>query len=144
MTTLEDKKSRISGKIIDFRLRPPTGPYRNFFTPPVVGAINRIFGDPVPRSYSMSMSPSPNAEDRALQAMLSEMDNAGVRLGIANGRHSVNRPVPVHIEDAELRELSDLTKGRILGAAGIDFDKSTDDITTPRQRVVQLDVRSEQ
>ncbi len=31
-----ERLARLQGKIIDFRLRPPTGPYRNFFTPTVV------------------------------------------------------------------------------------------------------------
>ncbi|SDE59312.1 amidohydrolase family protein [Rhodococcus tukisamuensis] len=120
--------ARLDGKIIDFRLRPPTGPYRGFFTPTVVGAVNRILGMPTPRSYTISTDPFPNAEDRALRAMLAEMDSAGVRLGVMNGRHSVNRPVPVHIEDADLAELTTRTENRVIGLAGIDFDKSVDEI----------------
>ncbi|GAA4470937.1 amidohydrolase family protein [Rhodococcus olei] len=123
-----ERLARLEGKIIDFRLRPPTGPYRNFFTPTVVGAVNRILGNPVPRSYTISTDPFPNAEDRALAAMINEMDSAGVRLGVMNGRHSVNRPVPVHIEDADLAELTARTDNRVLGIAGIDFDKSTEEI----------------
>ncbi|EHP39832.1 hypothetical protein OR16_28929 [Cupriavidus basilensis OR16] len=120
---------RLAGKIIDFRLRPPTGPYRSFFTPNVVGTVNRILGNPVPRSYTISTEPYPHAEDRALSALLDEMDSVGVRIGVMNGRHSVNRlhsvnrPVPVHIEDADLATLSKRTDNRVLGLAGVDFDK---------------------
>ncbi|AII03188.1 hypothetical protein C8E05_6993 [Rhodococcus wratislaviensis] len=125
---LQARMSRLNGRIIDFRLRPPTGPYRNFFTPTVVGSVNRILGNPVPRSYTISTDPFPRSEERALAAMVDEMDSAGVRVGVANGRHSVNRPVPVHIEDADLGELSQRTGGRILGLSGIDFDKPTEEI----------------
>lgn len=119
---------RLAGKIIDFRLRPPTGPYRTFFTPNVVGSVNRILGHSVPRSYAISTEPYPHAEDRAIQALIAEMDGVGVRLGLMNGRHSVNRPVPVHIEDSDLAQLSERTGNRILGMAGIDFDKPMKEI----------------
>ncbi|MDI3389156.1 amidohydrolase family protein [Streptomyces sp. B-S-A8] len=126
--TPAERLDGLRGRIIDFRLRPPTGPYRLFFTPTVVGAVNRVLGDPVPRSYTISTDPFPNAEERALEAMIAEMDSVGVRLGVMNGRHSVNRPVPVHIEDPDLAELSERSDGRVLGLAGVDFDKPMDDI----------------
>jgi uncharacterized protein len=125
-----ERLERVRGKIIDFRLRPPTGPYRNFFTPTVVGAVNRILGMPTPRSYTISTDPFPNAEDRAIAALLDEMNSVGVRLGVMNGRHSVNRPVPVHIEDADLADLTARTDNRVLGLAGIDFDKTNEEIIT--------------
>jgi uncharacterized protein len=120
--------ARLSGRIIDFRLRPPTGPYRTFFTPNVVGTVNRLLGNPVPRSYTISTEPYPHAEDRAIAALMREMDGVGVRLGVMNGRHSVNRPVPVHIEDADLAALTKRTERRLLGLAGIDFDKPVKEI----------------
>lgn len=120
--------ARLAGKIIDFRLRPPTGPYRTFFTPNVVGSVNRILGHPVPRSYTISTEPYPHSEDRAIAALLNEMDNVGVRIGLMNGRHSVNRPVPVHIEDTDLAALTKRTGQRVLGMAGIDFDKPMNEI----------------
>lgn len=122
------RKARLAGKIIDFRLRPPTGPYRTFFTPNVVGGVNRIFGQTVPRSYTISTEPWPHAEDRAIRALIAEMDTAGVRLGVMNGRHSVNRPVPVHIEDGDLAALTVRTEQRVVGLAGIDFDKPMNEI----------------
>lgn len=124
----EARLARLAGKIVDFRLRPPTGPYRTFFTPNVVGHVNRLLGHPVPRSYSISTESSPTAEDRALAALVHEMNTVGVRLGIMNGRHSVNRPVPVHVEDAQLAELTKRTNNRVLGLAGIDFDKPMKDV----------------
>jgi predicted TIM-barrel fold metal-dependent hydrolase len=125
---VQERLERLAGKIIDFRLRPPTGPYRNFFTPNVVGTVNRLLGNPVPRSYTISSEPYPHAEDRAIAALMREMDSVGVRLGMMNGRHSVNRPVPVHIEDAEMSVLTERTGRRLLGLAGIDFDKPMKEI----------------
>jgi hypothetical protein len=49
-----------------------------------------------------------------------------------NGRHSVNRPVPVHIEDKDLHELKGRTGNRVLGLAGIDFDKPVEIVTLPK------------
>ncbi len=128
MSTPQERFARLAGKIIDFRLRPPTGPYRTFFTPNVVGHVNRLLGHHVPRSYSISTESSPNSEDRALAALIQEMDTVGVRLGLMNGRHSVNRPVPVHIEDKDLHALTGRTGNRVLGLAGIDFDKPMTEI----------------
>ena len=54
MSDYQARFDRLAGKIIDFRLRPPTGPYRTFFTPNVVGNVNRILGHSVPRSYAIS------------------------------------------------------------------------------------------
>lgn len=124
----DERMARLAGKIIDFRLRPPTGPYRTFFTPNVVGSVNRILGHPVPRSYTISTEPYPHSEDRAIAALIDEMDSVGVKLGLMNGRHSVNRPVPVHIEDQDLADLTQRTGKRVLGLAGIDFDKPMADI----------------
>src|SRR3954449_8795426 len=109
MSDYQARFDRLAGKIIDFRLRPPTGPYRTFFTPNVVGQVNRILGHAVPRSYAISTEVWPHAEDRAVAALISEMDSVGVRIGIMNGRHNVNRPVPVHIEDTDLQALTKRT-----------------------------------
>ncbi len=120
--------AKIAGKIIDFRLRPPTGDFKTFFSPNVVGHVNRLLGHAVPRSYSISTESSPKSEDRAVAALIREMDNSGVKLGVMNGRHSVNRPVPVHIEDQYLADLTAHTEGRLLGLAGINFDKPVNEI----------------
>jgi uncharacterized protein len=129
--------ARLAGKIIDFRLRPPTGPYRTFFTPNVVGSVNRILGHGVPRSYTISTEPYPHAEERALKALIDEMDSVGVRLGLMNGRHSVNRPVPVHIQDSDLADLTRRTERRVLGLAGIDFDKPMKEIVAALDTAVK-------
>lgn len=122
------RMARLAGKIIDFRLRPPVGPFKVFFTPNVVGSVNRLLGQPVPRSFTIGSEPYPHAEERAVASLISEMDAAGVRLGVMNARHSVNRPVPVHIEDAYLQEMTQRSNRRLLGLAGIDFDKPIKEI----------------
>lgn len=131
MTQTQDTQARLqqlAGKIVDFRLRPPIGPFKGFFTPNVVGAVNRLLTHPVPRSYTIGSETSPSAEDRAITSLISEMDNVGVRIGVMNARHSVNRPVPVHIEDGYLAEITERTDRRLLGLAGIDFDKPMKEI----------------
>lgn len=119
---------RLKGKIIDFRLRPPTGPYRNFFTPAAVSGVNRLLGHPVPVSYTTGVEGGEASDARAIKVLLGEMDSVGVRIGIMNGRHSVNRPVPAHIEDHELAELATQTGGRLLGLCGVNFDKAMPEI----------------
>ncbi|ODV42704.1 hypothetical protein AWV79_24500 [Cupriavidus sp. UYMMa02A] len=109
-------------------MRPPTGDFKTFFSPNVVGHVNRLLGHAVPRSYSISTESSPKSEDRAVAALIREMDNSGVKLGVMNGRHSVNRPVPVHIEDQYLADLTAHTEGRLLGLAGINFDQPVNEI----------------
>ena len=101
---------------------------KGFFTPNVVGAVNRILDQPVPRSYTIGAEPFPYSEDRALKALVDEMDAAGVRIGLMNGRHSVNRPVPVHIEDSDMAGYQKRTGDRLLGLAGINFDKPMNEI----------------
>lgn len=115
--------ARLKGKIIDFRLRPPTGPYRIFFTDRVVTTVNRLLGYGVPNSYKVSTEDRPDADERALKVLLEEMDRSGVRTGIMNGRHSVNRPIPVHIEDPYMAEISKKAGKRLLGLAGVNFDE---------------------
>jgi predicted TIM-barrel fold metal-dependent hydrolase len=90
--------------------------------------VNRLLGHHVPRSYSISTESGDTAEDRAINALIHEMDTVGVRLGLMNGRHSVNRPVPVHIEDGDISTLTKRTRNRVLGLAGIDFDKPIKEI----------------
>jgi uncharacterized protein len=128
--TNAQRLARLKGKIIDFRLRPPTGPYRTFFTPQVVNTVNRLLGYPAPASYQTSTNGASDADEKALGVLLEEMDSVGVRIGVMNGRHSVNRPVPVHIEDVNLAQLHAQSGGRLVGLAGVDFDKPVAEIVT--------------
>lgn len=119
----------IKGKIIDFRLRPPTGPYRAFFTETVVDRLCRMWGDDGPPvSFSTGLQGEGDSDDKALAVLTQEMDSAGVRLGVMNGRHSPNRAVPVKVSDVYLHTLATRMKGRLLGIAGVDLSAPVEDI----------------
>ncbi|HRO57670.1 MAG TPA: amidohydrolase family protein [Burkholderiaceae bacterium] len=127
----------VRGKIIDFRLRPPTGPYRVFFTPALVERLARLWGDKeMPGSYALSLEDRPDADERALAALIAEMDAAGIRLGVMNGRHSPNRAVPVHISDDYLHELEGRLDGRMASIAGVDLDLPMDEILGGIERAI--------
>jgi predicted TIM-barrel fold metal-dependent hydrolase len=118
----------LKGKIIDFRLRPPTGAYRLFFSEMLVRRSCGLLKQEVPSSYLTSLEGKPDSDDKGLDLLLAEMDRAGVRLGLMNGRHSPNRAVPVHIRDTDLRDLQRKTNDRLVGLAGVDFDMPLDEI----------------
>lgn len=129
----------LKGRIIDFRLRPPTGPYRDFFTPNVVDRLCRMWGDAgVPASYAASTSGRDGADDEALRVLVREMDEAGVRLGVMNGRHSPNRAVPVHIEDAYMHQIVGKLSGRMVAVAGVNLDQPVDEILAGLERAVNV------
>lgn len=127
----------LKGKIVDFRLRPPTGAYRTFFAPRPVEACNRVWGNPVPKSYLASVEDRPDADDRGLEVLFQEMDSVGVRIGVMNGRHSPNRAVPVHIEDEDLVALRERSKGRLVALAGVNLDLPIQDINDRLERAVK-------
>lgn len=116
----------VHGRIIDFRLRPPTGPYRNFFTPAAVKGVNRLLRQPVPPSYEVGVAGGDGADARAIGVLMAEMDSVGIRVGVMNGRHSVRSNA--HIEDADLAVIQRDTGGRLVGLCGVDFDKPVDAI----------------
>ena len=129
----------LHGKIIDFRLRPPTGPYRDFFTPALVERLGRMWGDDgMPASYAASLAGGEDADERALKLLFEEMDRAGVRLGVMNGRHSPNRAVPVHIGDDYLHELEGRTQGRMVSLAGVDLDLPMEELLLGLERAVKV------
>lgn len=119
----------VKGKIIDFRLRPPTGPYRAFFTEAVVDRLCRMWGDDgPPPSFATGLHGMGDSDDEALAVLTREMDSAGVRLGVMNGRHSPNRAVPVKVSDVYLHALARRMEGRLLGIAGVDLSLAVDEI----------------
>ena len=128
-TSIDSRFEDIKGKIIDFRLRPPTGAYRVFFSEALVQRSCSIWGNPsIPASYQRSLGDQADSDDQALDILVEEMNAAGIRLGLMNGRHSPNRKVPVHIYDADLKVIQEKTGGRLVGLAGIDLDQPIDSI----------------
>ncbi|HMS80456.1 MAG TPA: amidohydrolase family protein [Burkholderiaceae bacterium] len=127
--------ARLKGRIIDFRLRPPTGPYRNFFTPAAVKGVNRLLRQPVPPSYEVGVAGGDGADERAIGVLLKEMDSVGIQVGVMNGRHSVRSNA--HIEDADLAAIQAQTQGRLLGLCGVDFDKPVDEVVAGLERGVK-------
>jgi hypothetical protein len=125
---MNESANALRGKIIDFRLRPPTGRYRMFFTETLVRRSCGLLGQEVPQSYLSSLGKDPAADARSLELLLGEMDRAGVRIGVMNGRHSPNRAVPVHVNDTDLAQLAQQTNNRLVGLAGVDFDQPVDEI----------------
>lgn len=89
-----------------------------------------------PASYAASLSEAPGADDSALSLLFSEMDRAGVRLGVMNGRHSPNRAVPVHIDDDYLFALQSKTDGRMVCLAGTNLDLPTEELLSGMDRAV--------
>lgn len=121
-----ERLQRMKGKIIDVRLRPPTGPYRVFFVPRTVTCLNGLLGYPVPPSYQTSLSTDRDADDRALRLLITEMDSVGVRLGLMNGRHAPLRNIS--ITDAYMAGLSKQTDGRLRALAGVDLEQPVEAI----------------
>ncbi|MBN1380531.1 MAG: amidohydrolase family protein [Deltaproteobacteria bacterium] len=116
-------------KIIDFRLRPPTYPYKGFFFKEAVYGCCRSYDWPVSPSYVKSLEGEKGAtDDEALELLYKEMDEMDIEIGLMNGRHSDKFIPPCHVEDNYLAELSKHSKGRLWGLAGVNFDKPMNDI----------------
>lgn len=119
----------MKGKIIDFRLRPPTEPYKGFFFKEIVFASCARGLQPVPASYMKSLEGKDgSADDAAMKLLDQEMDTAGIRIGVMNGRHSDVTPKPCHVEDKYMAEIKKKSKGRLIGLAGVNFDQPVEEI----------------
>jgi predicted TIM-barrel fold metal-dependent hydrolase len=119
----------MKGEIIDFRLRPPTEPYKGFFAKPIVYGANFTFRVDTPPSYQKSLEGEGGSSDQeALKLLYKEMDRAGIRIGVMNGRHTERGVKPCHVEDDYLAEISRDSKDSLVGLAGVNFDKPIDDI----------------
>jgi predicted TIM-barrel fold metal-dependent hydrolase len=121
-----ERLERMKGRIIDVRLRPPTGPYRVFFQPRTVNCLNGLLGFPAPLSYRTSLGSEPDADDRAIEILLKEMDSVGVRLGLMNGRHAPLRGI--QITDEYMAGLSTRTDSRLRALAGVDLERPMEEI----------------
>ena len=114
----------MKGKIIDFRLRPPTVLYKGFFPEGIVRFANFRFEVDTPDSYEKSLENDAGAEDpQALELLYKEIDNAGIRYGVMNGRHSHLLGLSCHVSDEYIAEMARQSGDRLLGLAGVDGSK---------------------
>ena len=119
-------------------MRPPTEPYKGFFAQPIVFAANFSFRVDIPPSYQKSLEGEEgSADDEALGILYEEMDRAGIRIGVMNGRHSDILIKPCHVEDDYLATISEHSQGRLVGLAGVNFDKPMDEIVVGIDKAVK-------
>ncbi len=97
-------------KVIDFRIRPP---FKDFLgTVMYAGAERR---DRITRS--IGFEPSPAAQQRSVPLLLSEMDSAGVGLGVVVGRNAGALGI---VDNAVVKEFCDSHPGRFIPVASVD------------------------
>jgi hypothetical protein len=109
--------------IVDMRLRPPTA---SWITKPQ-------FKQGVPFYPSRIGFPRPpSAEQRSMSLMLEEMDAAGIKWGVAMGRHSAE-PLGT-IPNDEIREVVEKYPDRFVSFAGIDVRQSGDAMVSEIKR----------
>lgn len=97
-------------KIIDARLRPPLKDYLRC----------NLYRDPVKTqawSKHFRMKISPAVEQRNIDLLYAEMDEAGVTLGVMTGRQS---PDMGHVSNDDLMTIAVEQPGRFVGIAGLD------------------------
>lgn len=97
-------------KIIDARLRPPLKDYLRC----------NLYRDPAKTqawSKHFRMKISPAVEQRNIDLLYAEMDEAGVTLGVMTGRQS---PDMGHVSNDDLMTIAVEQPGRFVGIAGLD------------------------
>ena len=128
----------LKGQIIDFRLRPPTLPYKDFFPELVVNYTNFRFGVDTPASYQKSCEGDHGEFDpEALKLLYGEMERGGISIGVMNGRHSYNMGVVCHVSDEYMAELSKESGERLIALAGTDGNLPINEIVAGIERGVK-------
>ena len=128
----------MKGKIIDFRLRPPTAPYKGFFPEGIVRFANFRFDVDTPASYEKSLeSEEGGADHEALELLYQEIDNAGIRYGVTNGRHSHLLGLSCHVSDEYIADLAAKSGDRLLGLAGVDGSKPVPETVADIEKAVK-------
>ena len=97
-------------KIIDFRLRPPYKGFLNariYTRQDISGNFTRQLGFPVP----------PSAEAKSIDLMFKEMDQAGIRIGVAVGR---NTKVLGAVPNVDVAAMAQEFPDRLVAVASID------------------------
>ncbi len=128
----------MKGKIIDFRLRPPTALYKGFFPEGIVKFANFRFEVDTPDSYEKSLESEEGAADpQALELLYREIDNAGIRYGVMNGRHSHLLGLSCHVGDEYIAKLAGQSGDRLLGLAGVDGSKPVTETVADIDRAIK-------
>jgi hypothetical protein len=109
-------------KVIDFRLRPPVEAYRTLFTFKL-SLLSGLRGAGVSPLNAISASMTHVGEDEGLNLLLQEMDQAGIEIGVMNGRHGLNSDV----DDDTLVGLQKKYPGRLYGYACTNLEKPMDE-----------------
>lgn len=109
--------------IVDMRLRPPTKSWieKPQYKKGVPFYPSRV-GFPRP----------PSAEQRSMSLMFEEMDKAGIKWGVAMGRHSAE-PLGI-IPNDEIHEVVEAHPDRFVSFVGIDVRKSANEMLTEMDR----------
>ncbi|MEI9803978.1 MAG: amidohydrolase family protein [Pseudolabrys sp.] len=112
--------------IVDMRLRPPTESWvsKPQFQKGVPFYPSRV-GFPRP----------PSAEQRSMKLMFEEMDTAGIKWGVAMGRHSAE-PLGA-IPNDEIREVIDKHPDRFVSFAAIDVRGTPDQMLAELERCLK-------
>jgi len=97
-------------KVIDFRLRPPLKGFLDTIMYSQAARRDRITG------YH-GLKPAPSAQQKSIELLLKEMDEAGVTLGVAMGRYS--GPYGT-VSNEDVAAIAKEYPGRFIGVASID------------------------
>ena len=112
--------------VIDFRGRPPTREYLEYFNPARISALASRFGVPLAKSYT----------EVSVGQFVKEMDEAGIAATVALGRNSPAvdlgaRQIPASVmSNDHVVDLVNRYPGRIIGMAGIDVSNKIHDAIT--------------
>lgn len=109
---------------IDMRLRPPLAAW--------IGKANFAKGNFYPVRIGFERPPS--AEERSMELLLREMDEAGIEYGVIMGRQSLE-PLGAIPNDDIAGCIAD-HPGRFLGWAGLDLSRTMDDCLAEMRRCI--------
>jgi len=121
-----------STPVVDFRCRPPTPPFLGYFGKERMTVI-------ATRQGANSMPPSFLQE--SMELFWSEMDEAGIDIGVVVGRNSPEismgaRFPAAFIENEHIAELQATSRGRLVGIGGIDVSGRVHDAVAETVRCI--------
>lgn len=115
----------IPDNIIDFRLRPPSKGFLDMY-------LYRNKERTVGMTRQLGLRPAESVLAESMPQCLTEMDGAGIRLGVALGRHSNETTRIAHVSNDDVAQLVRDYPGRFVGIASVD-------LTEPRGALEELE-----